>query len=197
MKKTLFLHRLLFYKDNVFVADAGNRIIINYDKKGRLINQIGKKNVNRNIHGFVVPSPYFDIKISPDGLLIATNPGRHRVEAYNSKGDFEYAWGNPSMSIDGFCGCCNPIGLDILPDGSYATCEKGIPRVKIYGANGNFEGVVAGPEKFALNSKTCMSNGMENCKSGGLDVATDSKGRVIVLDPIEKAIHIFDKIENA
>lgn len=187
---------VVVHKDNVFVADAGNRIILNYDRKGNLRSQIGKKNDNRNIPGFKVPSPYFDLKISPEGLLIVTNPGRHRIEAYNLKGDFEYAWGNPSMSIDGFCGCCNPINFDILPDGNYTTCEKGIPRVKIYRPDGSFEGVVAGPETFTLNSKAYTSSGIENCKSGGLDVATDSHGRVLILDPVEKLIRIFDKIEN-
>lgn len=196
-EKSAVFTSIAIYKDNIFVADAGNRIILNYDRKGRLINQIGKKNDSRNIPGFIVPSPYFDIKISPDGLLIVANPGRHRVEAYNTRGDFEYAWGNPSMSIDGFCGCCNPINFDILPDGSYVTCEKGISRVKIYKPNGSFEGVVAGPETFALNRKACISNGMENCKSGGLDVAADSQGRVLIIDPIENTIRIFSQIEKA
>ncbi len=196
-EKNAVFTSIALHKDSIFVADAGNRIILNYDQKGRLINQIGKKDDNRNIPGFVVPSPYFDVKISSEGLLIVTNPGRHRVEAYNTKGDFEYAWGNPSMSIDGFCGCCNPINFDILPDGSYATCEKGIPRVKIYRPDGSFDGVVAGPETFTLNSKVCINSGIENCKSGGLDVATDSRGRILIIDPVENAIRIFGQIEKA
>lgn len=194
--KNSVLTSVVVYKDNVFAADAGNRIILNYDIKGNFKNQIGKKNDDRNIPGFKVPSPYFDLKISPEGLLIVTNPGMHRIEAYNLKGDFEYAWGNPSMSIEGFCGCCNPINFDILPDGNYATCEKGIPRVKIYKSDGSFEGVVAGPETFVSYSRAYTSSDIENCKSCGLDVATDSRGRVLILDPVEKAIRIFDKIEN-
>ncbi len=194
--KNSVLTSVVIHKDNVFIADAGNRIILNYDIKGNFKNQIGKKNDDRNIPGFKVPSPYFDLKISPEGLLIVTNPGRHRIEAYNLKGDFEYAWGNPSMSIEGFCGCCNPINFDILPDGNYTTCEKGIPRVKIYRSDGSFEGVVAGPETFISNSRAYTSSSLENCKSCGLDVATDSRGRVFILDPVEKVVRIFDRIEN-
>ena len=183
--------------NDVFVADAGNRVILRYDTSGKLLRRIGKRDESRNIPGFTVPSPYFDVAVSPDGLLRVANPGEHRVDAYTFDGDFEFAWGNPSMAIDGFCGCCNPANFAMLPDGRFVTCEKGLPRIKVYGADGSFESVVAGADSFTENRAACSSNGLSNCRKGGMDVAVDSNGRVLVMDPVERVVRIFERIKEA
>jgi DNA-binding beta-propeller fold protein YncE len=184
--------------NDVFVADAGNRVVLRYDATGKLVRRIGERDEFRNIPGFIVPSPYFDLAVSSDGLLRVANPGQHRVEAYTFDGDFEFSWGNPSMAIDGFCGCCNPVNFAMLPDGRFVTCEKGLPRIKTYSAEGNFEGVVASPEVFAENARTCASaDGLFNCRTGGMDIAVDSEGRVIVMDPVERVVRIFEQIVKA
>jgi hypothetical protein len=192
--------------NNVFLADAGNRVVLRYDTSGKLINHIGKKDEDKNIPGFVVPSPYFDLAVASDGLLRVANPGRHQIEAYTFDGYLELSWGKPSTSIDGFSGCCNPVNFAILKDvrerpltdarrltGGFVTCEKGLPRVKIYDADGVFVGVVAGSELFAEHGKACPPDGFSNCQTGGLDVAVDSQGRVLVLDPDERAVRIFTR----
>jgi hypothetical protein len=181
-------------ENHVFVADAGNRLVMRYDASGKLVRCIGRRDESRNIPGFSVPSPYFDLTVPPDGLLRVANPGQHRVEAYTFDGDLEFSWGNPSMAIDGFCGCCNPVNFDVLPDGRFVTCEKGLPRIKVYGPEGEFESVVAGPEAFAQNAKSCSLNGLSNCRTGGMDVAADSRGRVIVMDPVERVVRIFERV---
>lgn len=192
LEQNAVLTSIAVSEGNVFVADAGNRMVLRYDTSGRIMRRIGKR--DRNIPGFSVPSPYFDLAISPDGLLRVANPGQHRVEAYTFDGDFELSWGNPSMGISGFCGCCNPVNFTILPDGKFATCEKGLPRVKVYEPNGDFSCVVAGPETFAKNSRSCSLNGLLNCRTGGLDIAADSRGRILVMDPVESVVRIFTKI---
>ena len=50
---------------------------------------IGARDPDRNIRGFVVPSPYFCVRMAPDGLLRVTNPGEHQIEAYTLDGDLE------------------------------------------------------------------------------------------------------------
>ena len=172
----------------VFVADAGNRAILRYDKSGKLVRRIGEKDDDRNIPGFSVPSPFFDVEMARDGLLRVNNPGRHRMELYTPDGDFEGSWGTPSMGIAGFCGCCNPINLALLPDGRHVTCEKGLPRVKIYSADGEFESVVAGVETFAENAKAC---GPADCTAGGLDAAVDSAGRIYILDLVTGDVRVM------
>jgi hypothetical protein len=183
-------------KDNVFVADAGNRIVVRYDRAGNLVNTIGQKDADRNIPGFVVPSPYFDLAISGDGLLRVVNPGRLRIDAYTFDGDFEFAWGKPSVAIEGFCGCCNPVNIAVLPDGGFVTCEKGLVRVKIYDSEGRFVGVVASPNQLVEGGQHEICEFPEQCQSGGFDVAVDSTGRVFVLDTIKNVVRTFSRVKD-
>ena len=183
-------------KDHVFVADAGNRVVIHYDAKGKILSYIGKKDKDRNIPGFVVPSPYFDLAVVSDGLLRVANPGRHRIEAYTFDGDFEFAWGKPTARIEGFCGCCNPVNFAILPDESFVTCEKGLLRVKIYDPDGALKAVVAGPEQLA-EGRTCrVCTSPAKCGTGGFDLTTDQKGRIFVLDTIKNVVRTFTKTDQ-
>lgn len=175
---------------DIFAADAGNRVILRYDKSGKLICRLGEKNPERNTPGFIVPSPFFDVELSRDGLLRVNNPGRHRIELYTSDGDFEGSWGETGMGITKFCGCCNPINFALLTDGRYVTCEKGLPRVKIYSATGAFESVVAGVETFSENARAC---GPSDCTAGGLDAAVDSQGRIYLLDIVTGDIRVMQR----
>jgi hypothetical protein len=175
-------------ENEVFVADAGNRVILRYDKSGKLLRRIGEKDKDRNVPGFIIPSPFFDVEISRDGLLRVNNPGRHRMELYTPDGDFEGSWGVTAMGITGFCGCCNPINFALLPDGKYITCEKGLPRVKVYSSTGEFESVVAGVESFSENARAC---GPSDCTAGGLDATVDSQGRIYILDIVTGDVRVM------
>jgi hypothetical protein len=174
---------------NVFAADAWKLVIFRYDLTGKIISRIGQKNAERNVPGFIVPSPFLDVMIHPDGLLRVNNPGRHTVEAFTFDGDFEGAWGKPTAGIEGFCGCCNPIAITSLPDGRVVTCEKGIPRVKIYSTAGEFESVVAGAESFPENARACTD--LNDCIHGGIDAAVDSEGRIYILDIVTSEVRVM------
>jgi len=83
------------------------------------------------------------------------------------------------MQLDGFGGCCNPSHVAMLSDGSFVTSEKGLERVKIHLPSGDFKSVVAAPSQFDEGTK-------------GLDLAVDSKDRILVLDPSRKMVRIFE-----
>ena len=180
-------------ENDVFAADAGNRVVLRYDKSGKLAGRIGEKNKERNIPGLIMPSPYLDVVLARDGLLRVNNTGRHRVEAYTPSGDLEFSWGKPSNAIEGFCGCCNPIGLALLPDGRYVTCEKGLPRVKVYSPEGVFESVVAGPESFPENAKSGINKTRADCMLGGLNAAVDSQQRIYILDLVANDVRVMKR----
>ena len=177
---------------DVFVADAGNRILLRYDTSGKLLGRIGARDRSREILGFVIPSPYFDVLVAPDALPRVVNPGAHRIEAYTIEGDLVFHWGKWSSGIDGFCGCCNPVNIAMLPDGRFVTAEKGIPRVKIYSDEGEFECVVAGPETLTPTVTITEETRAEH-KLSAVDVAADSRGRVLVLDPASGSVRVFER----
>ena len=191
--KRTWLTGLAVGEKDVFAADSANRCVLRYDRGGKLVSRIGEKNKERNIPGLIIPSPYLDVDLGRDGLLRVNNPGRHCVELYTANGDLEGSWGKPSAAIEGFCGCCNPVGLALLPDGRCITCEKGIPRVKVYSAEGSFECVVAGPEAFTENGKPGSTRDLSDGTMGGLDAAVDSTGRIYVLDLVSRAVHVMEK----
>lgn len=166
--------------DAVYVADAGNLIVWKFDRSGNLVQRIGAKDEAKDILGFIIPSPFFDVALDPDGFLWAANTGRHSLENYAPDGGLRTSWGEFSMEIQGFCGCCNPSHFVFLEDGRVVTSEKGIPRVKIYDQLGEFVSVVAGPDLFREGTV-------------GLDLAVDSLQRIFVLDPVQKAVRIFEQ----
>ena len=165
---------------DVFVADAGNRVLLRYDTSGKLLKRIGEEDATKHAPGLVVPRPYFDVALGPEGMLWLTDPGRRRVECYTYEGAFRFTWGKFSMKIEGFCGCCNPTHLAIDAGGNFITSEKGLPRVKVHDDEGNFKSVVAAPADFADGTV-------------GLDLAVDAKGRILVLDPKRCEVRIFVK----
>ncbi|MDH4238113.1 MAG: NHL repeat-containing protein [Phycisphaerae bacterium] len=183
-------------KNDVFVADAGNRIVYHFNTTGNLINRIGGKDKDKKISGFFIPSPHFDLAIGNDGLLRVANPGNHRIEAYTSEGDLEFSWGTFSnVNIEGFCGCCNPVNFAILADKSFVTCEKGLVRVKIYDQDGVFTGVVAGSKQLTGKAGRICSTPAE-CQSRAFDVAVDAHERIFVLDTNKNVVRIFTKIKE-
>ncbi len=165
--------------NDVFVADAGQKVVYRFDFKGNLINKIGLKDPATGVPGFIIPSPYFDLGISKDGNLWVVNPGRHSFEKYAFDGTLQTSWSKASMAMEGFCGCCNPSNFAFLNDSLFVTSEKAIERVKVYKTDGSFMCVVATPDQFEEGTK-------------GLDLAVDKQNRILVLDPVKKLVRIFE-----
>jgi hypothetical protein len=177
--------------EDVFAADAGNRVVWRYKLNGQCVGKIGERDRDRNIPGLILPSPFLDVEIGQDGLLRVNNPGRHRVELYTFDGQLEISWGKASMGIQGFCGCCNPVNLAVLEDGRVVTFEKGLPRVKVYSAHGELECVVAGPETFADTASVDAISSADERAYGGLDGIVNSQGQVVILDLLAATLHVM------
>ncbi|MEI7595632.1 MAG: hypothetical protein WCK02_07790 [Bacteroidota bacterium] len=164
---------------SVFVANADERVVHQFDLKGKLINNLGAEDTVNGVPNIIIRSPFFDVSLGRDNEIWIVNPGRYSLEAFDNKGKMKSSWGKRSDKIEGFGGCCNPTNIALLSDGSFVTSEKAVPRIKIYTQTGVFSCVVAGPDKFNEGTK-------------GLDLAVDSRNRIYVLDPIRKQIRIFE-----
>ena len=178
-QKTL-ITSLAVKEDRLYAADAGNRRVLIYDLEGNLLGNFEGKAESEMGHGFIVPSPNFDLVVNAYGDLWVVNPGKHAIENYSGNGEMRGFWQSSSMGIDGFLGCCNPAELTVLPDGSFVTSEKGVVRIKVYDESGKLLSVVAPPSKFKKEGKAP-------------EVAVDSKGVIYALDFDKNMIRIFEK----
>lgn len=162
----------------IFAADAGRRRVLRYKTDGTFLGDFeGKRDAN-DLHGFILPSPYFDLAITPDGELWVVNPGKHAFENYSFSGNLRGYWEKASSGIEGFSGCCGPAHMAAMPDGSFATSEKGIVRIKIHKASGELASVVAPPNLFPGGSVAP-------------DLAVDEDNVIYALDFERKMIRIF------
>ena len=131
-------------------------------------------------------------------LIRPHGKGRHFVETGIElsrlfKDDLVTSWYRPSMSVDGFCGCCNPVHIAFRDDGSLVTGEKGLARVKLYDVTGTFAGLVAGADSFPEARVASLSCDEDTPVQ---DLAVDARNRVLVLDPYDKSVRIFEEKET-
>ena len=122
-------------KDYVFVTDAKNKNIVQYDKQGKLVRFI------KSPEGFIIPSYSFGI-ININDTIYCSNSGRHRIESYTLDGEFITSFGKPGTQAGAFAGCCNPVYLAKSSNGHILTSEKGNPRISCYGKNGKFRTIL-------------------------------------------------------
>lgn len=162
----------------VFACDHVNRIVWRFTLAGELSGRVGDKDPDQRKAGFVVPSAFFDVVAASDGTVWIVSPGAHRVEHFTADGTYLGCWGQAGLEAAGFCGCCNPSNLALMPDGSFVTSEKHIVRVKVYDSAGRLKGIVSGQEDWPRDAV-------------GLDLAVDSRGRILVLDPQSDVVRIY------
>jgi len=166
--------------DDVWVADAGTRVVLRCSRSGDVLDRIGQVDDAGDGTGLILPSPHLDVVPLSGERVLVNNPGRCRVQTYSVSGRLVGSWGTASSAIEGFCGCCNPVDLAVLPDGGVVTAEKGLPRVKVYTPEGQLQSVVATPDDLSVMVRS-------------LDVAVDRRGRVFVLDAPERVVRVFER----
>lgn len=165
--------------ERVYVADAGNRRVVIFNTDGVLTGEFEGKAETEAGHGFIVPSPNFDLVVNSFGELWVVNPGKHALENYTDDGRMRGFWEHISFDIDGFLGCCNPARIAVMEDGSFVTSEKGLVRIKIYDQSGKLKSVVAPPDLFKKEGKAP-------------DVCVDEEGIIYALDYDREMVRIFE-----
>lgn len=174
----------------VYAADSGNARVLQYDRAGGLVRQLGEKDAGEGAPRFIVPSHYFDVAFDSMGTLWVVNPGRLGVENYREDGSLLSTWLQPGMALEGFSGCCNPIHIAFRPGNILITAEKGINRVKAYGADRSFLGVVAAPETV---NEGWSEFDEAYAPAPVRDLAVDGNGRILVLHGPLRSILVFEE----
>ncbi|GMW02418.1 MAG: hypothetical protein AMXMBFR84_35540 [Candidatus Hydrogenedentota bacterium] len=166
--------------EDVYVADAGNRVVYRMDRAGKVQEEIGVKDEDRDVPGLEVPSPYLDLAVNGDGDLWVVNPGKLGLERYRGDGSIVTSWYRPTvLQLDGFPGCCNPTHIAFTSQGELITTEKGLVRVKKFDVtSGEFQGLVAGSALFPKEQSV-------------QDLAVDSEDRILVLDARQNKVRRF------
>lgn len=160
----------------VLVGDAADRAIRRYDADGRFLNDIGR---NNRMQGFRIPNGVIDFGVDADGIVHATNPGKHRVERYTPDDQLLGHFGRfDGIDPAGFGGCCNPTNVAVAGRDRIFVTEKAEPRAKVYDFHGNLIAVIA-TDVFD-----------PNCKN--MAIAVDGRGRVYVVDTVRLEIIAFE-----
>ena len=162
----------------VWVADAGNRLVWRFDAAGHLLEPVGQPDPSQHRAGFLVttttstwpPAPMIwsmsSIRVCCESKATCTMASMKPPGARDRR-----RWRTSSAAA-------TRPQLAVLPDGRFVTAEKGIPRVKIYSRRGQFQTVVAGPSQLTDTPA---------------DLATDRRGRVLVLDGRAAKVRVFEK----
>jgi len=127
---------------HVAVADAGNKIVFIITKDGVVSSMIGHFDEK-----LIIPSPYFDVCLTPGNILYMSHTGNFRIEKRSIAGKLLSSFGEPGIEPGAFCGCCNPAHFTVTPLG-FITAEKGINRIKILGPEGEFVEYVSSENDF-------------------------------------------------
>ena len=187
----------------LYIADAGNRRVAQFDVTGDFINEIGRRDEAAGIPGLLVPSPCLGCAVNRKGELLVGNPGRHRVERYASDGRLLGAWGKYGVGPEGFCGCCNPIDVAVDGKARVVTVEKGRPRVKVHDPSGRLLAVMdkdlvrralehASPPLIAPED---IGRALEGRCFGA--VAAGPGGRLYVVNPENNTLWVFEESKTA
>ena len=166
-----------FSGDAVLLADTADRCIRRYDRDGQHVSDIGNDN---RMKGFVLPNKHVDFAVDSTGVILAPNPGRHRIERYSLDGKLLGHVGRfDGRDPAGFTGCCNPTNVAVLPGGLVVVTVKAEPYGKIYDADGKLRGVLGQGDFDA------------SCKN--MDVAVDSQGRIYIIDTVRLCVCVYER----
>lgn len=158
------------------IADAGAKRIFILNKKGEVRSMIGQGD-----HKFIVPSPYFDVALTPGNELFIANTGKHRIERWTTDGKLLGSFGEAGTAPEAFCGCCNPAHFTHFGNG-FVTAEKGINRIKVLNADGDFDGFVTSKNDFIA--------------SVPLDIAVSGDSLIYAANPQEAKLYVYRRIKN-
>jgi len=166
------------YGERYYIDHKANRVV-HADVKGNILDSFG---------GFGNGNGKFNdpwgIAIDTDGAIFVADTFNHRIQKFDSSGNFLFAWGTPGVSADPgnerstvFFG---PRAIVIDSKGRLLVSDTGNKRIQIFDRDGNF---------LSQFGQTGINNGEFNEPVG---LAVDASGNVYVADTWNQRIQVFD-----
>ena len=121
------------------------------------------------------------LAVSNRDEIAVADQGNHRVQIFNSNGDFIRSFGRHGSNQGEFK---YPYGIAFDKDGKIFVADRGNHRVQIFNREGRYMGMFGG--EGSLNSQL----------SGPWGLSLDSQGNIIVADSGNKLIKIFSPDGN-
>lgn len=170
--------------DHLYVADTWNHRVQKFTLDGDWVGSFGRS-------GSVVDEPdtgglglFFgprDLLLLPNGLLLVTDTGNHRLQLLDRDGNFLRAIGQFGTRPGEFN---EPVGLALGPDGTIAVMDTWNGRIQQFTA-----------DLFPINEWTVNAWAGQSINNKPY-AAIDSEGRLYVTDPEGYRILIFDQMGN-
>ncbi len=211
-----FISAIAVDADSLFMADAQQKAVYRFNRRGELETMIGKE-VTKNETGEAFPGfspdlPYFDLRIGPDGVLWVGDTKHCRMVPFTREGIWlsSRSWGksgmkpesleqggNVQLPPDEFFGN-NPASFAMLTDGRFVTAERLVNRVKVFSPTGDFLTYVVAPEFFGneFDMEQWVKMELQRQKQGDswlpvLAVDVLPNDTVVLLDQLNLKVHLF------
>ena len=115
----------------VYVADTWNHRLQKFTQQGELVGVIGQSGspVEGQVGGGLFFGPR-DVVILPDGNLLVTDTGNHRLQIIDKEGNFVQALGSQGTFPGQFS---EPVGVDVGSDGSLYITDTWNGRIQNFG----------------------------------------------------------------
>jgi hypothetical protein len=136
-----------------------------------VIATLGAKDAGNSL---LTPGGQLDVAVTPCGEIAVTNPGRHRVDFYDTGEKLLRSRGMASSEAGGFSGCCNPVSITAVTPNDLITAEKGQRRLQRFTSAGAATVIAPLPAGSAW------------------DLATFDDGKILVLDPTAKCVRVYE-----
>jgi DNA-binding beta-propeller fold protein YncE len=155
---------------NVWVADADNDRVLEFDGNGNVVAQLG---TGSGAGALNWPN---DVAVGPSNRLYVADSGNDRIAVYDrGSGAFLFSWGSAGQGDNGLA---TPLGLCVAGD-QVLVADTVNARVQVFDLDGHYE----------------QSIGARGMGQGGLEapvgVAVDTEGRIWVSDNGRQNVQIF------
>jgi DNA-binding beta-propeller fold protein YncE len=157
---------------NVWVADADNDRVLEFDSNGVFLTQLG---TSADAGALNWPN---DLAVGPSNRLYVADTGNNRIAVYDrSSGAFLFSWGTFGFG-SGDDNLATPLGLCVSGN-QVLVADTGNARVQIYDLDGHFQQTLGG-------------RGIgEGSFSAPVGVAVDAQDRIWVADNGRQDVQIF------